>query len=84
MSNAVTRLVEEIDFILHGSDLGNTPQSLRPLLKLAADALEGNLPCPYFGLAYENVPGHIYGYGCPVCKAIGTYHLSVNKAAVTP
>ncbi len=34
-------------------------------------------PCPYTGIAYENVPGYIPGYGCPVCKAISWSHLTV-------
>lgn len=36
-------------------------------------------PCPYTGIAYSNVPGYVTGYGCPVCKAIGPSHLTINK-----
>lgn len=36
-------------------------------------------PCPYTGIAYSSVPGYVTGYGCPVCKAIGPSHLTINK-----
>jgi len=35
--------------------------------------------CPYDGKLYEQVPGYISGYGCPVCKGIGNFHLPVPK-----
>ncbi len=33
--------------------------------------------CPYDGVAYKDVPGYIPGYGCPICKAISSFHLPV-------
>lgn len=38
---------------------------------------KGERFCPYDGVAYGRVPGYIVGYGCPVCKAIGNFHLPV-------
>jgi hypothetical protein len=35
--------------------------------------------CSYDGIAYSKVPGYISGYGCPVCKGIGPYHLPIEK-----
>lgn len=35
-------------------------------------------PCPYTGVAYNRVPGYVEGYGCPVCKAIGSFHINVT------
>ena len=37
----------------------------------------GEKLCPYDGIAYNKVPGYEPGYGCPICKAIGQYHLPV-------
>ena len=42
---------------------------------------EGEVYCPYDGIAYSKVPGYISGYGCPVCGGIGQYHLPVQKSA---
>jgi len=33
--------------------------------------------CPFDDVPYNEVPGYEPGYGCPVCKAIGLYHLPV-------
>lgn len=35
--------------------------------------------CPYDGVAYSKVPGYVSGYGCPVCKAISSYHLPIPR-----
>lgn len=35
--------------------------------------------CPYDGIAYSQIPGYISGYGCPICKGIGPYHLPIEK-----
>jgi hypothetical protein len=40
-------------------------------------------PCPYDGIAYSKVPGYVSGYGCPVCKGIGPYHLPIPETQVT-
>jgi len=40
---------------------------------------DGEIHCPYDGVAYSSVPGYISGYGCPVCGAIGAYHLPIKK-----
>lgn len=42
---------------------------------------EGEVYCPYDGIAYSKVPGYISGYGCPVCGAIGQYHVPIQKSA---
>ena len=42
---------------------------------------QGEVCCPYDGVAYSKVPGYISGYGCPVCGAIGQYHLPIEKSA---
>ena len=34
--------------------------------------------CPYDGIANSQIPGYVSGYGCPVCKAIGAYHVPVG------
>ena len=41
---------------------------------------KAEVPCPYTGIAYEQVPGYVPGYGCPVCKAISFNHLTVTPA----
>lgn len=38
---------------------------------------EGEMACPYNGVAYNQVPGYRSGYGCPVCGAISFYHLPI-------
>ena len=38
---------------------------------------KGETLCPYDGVAYWQVPNYVSGYGCPVCNAIGPYHLPV-------
>lgn len=38
---------------------------------------KGERLCPFDNIAYSKVPGYVSGYGCPVCKAIGQYHLPV-------
>lgn len=42
--------------------------------------LENEIYCPYDDTSYNQVPGYVSGYGCPVCKAIGVYHLPVLKS----
>ena len=39
-------------------------------------------PCPYDNVFYWEIPGYIEGYGCPVCKAIGPYHLPIDDEEV--
>lgn len=43
---------------------------------------EGEIACPYDGVAYRDVPGYVEGYGCPVCKAISFHHLPVRAPNV--
>lgn len=37
------------------------------------------IPCPYDGTAYSEIPGYVPGRGCPVCKAISFHHLPISK-----
>ena len=39
--------------------------------------LTGWQRCPWDGVAYREVPGYCEGYGCPVCKGLGTHHIPV-------
>ncbi len=48
----------------------------KPYIK--REPLNGEIHCPYDNITYNHVPGYVEGYGCPVCKAIGTYHLPVS------
>jgi hypothetical protein len=36
--------------------------------------------CPFYGIAYDEVPGYVIGYGCPVCEAIGTAHVTMTES----
>ena len=38
---------------------------------------KGERLCPFDNVLYSQVPGYVSGCGCPVCKAIGQYHLPV-------
>lgn len=39
--------------------------------------------CLYDGIAYEDIPGYIDGYGCPICKGSSFYHLPILKEEIT-
>lgn len=39
----------------------------------------GEKYCPYDGVAYKDIPDYMPGYGCPVCKAVGRYHIPVSE-----
>ena len=40
----------------------------------------GEVLCPHDGVLFDKVPGYEPQRGCPVCKAIGMYHLPIPKA----
>lgn len=36
------------------------------------------IPCPYAGTKYADVPGYTCGFGCPVCKGISWAHVAIQ------
>lgn len=46
--------------------------------KLLTD-VDSEMPCPYDGVHYSEVPGWIAGEGCPVCYSTGNQHGHVEK-----
>lgn len=45
--------------------------------------LEGEILCPYNEVPYNEILGYISGYGCPVCKAIGVFHIPILDRNLT-
>jgi len=45
--------------------------------------LKGETLCPFDNVPYNEVPNYKSGFGCPVCKAIGQYHLPIKKIKKT-
>ncbi len=53
---------------------------IEPLCKNCFRARDKMVLCPYHNIPYENVPGYVSGYGCPVCKGIGESHLLIDRS----
>lgn len=74
---------EKADYLLHVDPESNlvwlaASNLLSETGELLTD-ITSEMPCPYDGVPYSEVPGMTAGYGCPVCGAIGGGHEYIEK-----
>ena len=75
LDGVATLLEQQFEKLEQKSDTSNLPPMELSIKE--RKPTKGEKPCPFHGVPYSEIPGYELGYGCPVCKAIGLYHLPV-------